>query len=460
MSGLIAVLDVGKTNLKVIAFDGDGHLLSERRQRTATSPPRGRVRYHSLDTEGDWRFFAEALGEIARRHRIETISISAHGAAGALVNDAGLALPPIDYDDDGLSADAADYEALRPPFSETLSPNLPRGLNLGRQIFHSFRHYPAEAAKATAFLAWPQYWAWRLCGAMASEVTSLGAHTDLWNPHARRLSSLVEQQGWLSLFPPFRNAWERLGPLRPEVAAATGLDKNVEILCGLHDSNASLVPQLMSQTGDFTVISTGTWVIIFAVGSKARLNPRADMLANVDVRGEPVPCARFMGGREFAVLAGDAPPAVEEADVAAVAASGALALPAFSDQGGPFAGRQGRVEGNLPERPAARAALATLYCALMTDHLVERLAGASPLIVDGGFARTPAFAATLGALKPGRTVLIAETAGAAAGAAMLARWGEPYNPPRLAPARAWAIAGLREYQERWERGLEWSKSDA
>ncbi len=203
MGGSVAVLDVGKTNLKVIVFDDEGRLLSERRQRTAITPPHGRVRYQSLDTEGDWRFFTEALGEVARRYRVETISISAHGAAGALVNDAGLALPPIDYDDDGLSADAADYEPLRPPFSETLSPNLPRGMNLGRQIFHSFRHYPAEAAKATAFLAWPQYWAWRLCGVMASEVTSLGAHTDLWNPRGRHLSSLVERQGWRGLFPHF-----------------------------------------------------------------------------------------------------------------------------------------------------------------------------------------------------------------------------------------------------------------
>ena len=64
------------------------------------------------------------------------------------------------------------------------------------------------------------------------------------------------------------------------------------------------------------------------------------MLANVDVRGEPVPTARFMGGREFAVLAGETPAEAGEADVAGVVASGALALPAFSDQGGPFAGRK------------------------------------------------------------------------------------------------------------------------
>jgi L-fuculokinase len=31
---------------------------------------------------------------------------------------------------------------------------------------------------------YPQYWAWRLCGAAASEATSLGCHTDLWHPVA------------------------------------------------------------------------------------------------------------------------------------------------------------------------------------------------------------------------------------------------------------------------------------
>ena len=88
------------------------------------------------------------------------------------------------------------------------------------------------------------------------------------------------------------------------------------------------------------------------------------MLANVDVRGEPVPTARFMGGREFAVLAGDTPADADEADVAAMIASGALALPAFSDQGGPFAARKGVIEGEAPATPKARAALATLYAAL------------------------------------------------------------------------------------------------
>jgi hypothetical protein len=81
------------------------------------------------------------------------------------------------------------------------------------------------------------------------------------------------------------------------------------------------------------------------------------------------------------------------------------------------------------------------------------LAGASPFVVDGGFASTPAFAALLAALKPGRTVFIASAAGAAAGAALLAHWGEPHRPPHLEPAEPWVLPGLEAYRAQWERAL-------
>ena len=289
---------------------------------------------------------------------------------------------------------------------------------------------------------------------MASEATSLGAHTDLWRPKEGALSSMVDKLGWRRLFPPMRKAWDTLGTLKPEVAAATGLPPDVRIVCGAHDSNASLVPHLMSRREPFTVISTGTWVIIMTVGGTARLDPEADMLANVDVRGEPVPTARFMGGREFSVLAGEAPADTDEADVAAIIASGVLALPAFSDQGGPFAARKGVIDGDPPATPKARAALATLYVALMTAHMLRRLEAPGDLIVEGGFARSPAFAAVLARLMSGRRVVIAPmSAGADAGAAMLAHWDAPHPPPKLEPARVWNLPGLEAYADRWEQAL-------
>ena len=454
MDGCVAVFDIGKTNMKIVVFDAGGKVVADRGHPNASVLPDARWPYRRLHTEGAWAFLISALKELGARFPIEAISISAHGAAGVLVGDKDAALPAVDYEFDVGGAVAAEYDKVRPQFEETLSPNLPRGLNLGRQVYYLQRRFPAEFAAARAFLPYPQYWSWRLSGVPATEFTSMGSHTDLWRPMEGGLSSMVDKLGWRRLFPPMHKAWDTLGTLRPEVAAATGLSREVRILCGAHDSNASLVPHLMSRRDPFTVISTGTWVIIMAIGGKGRLDPKADMLANVDVRGEPVPTARFMGGREFAVLAGEAPADADEADVAGVVASGALALPAFSDQGGPFAGQIGRIEGEAPSKPKARAALATLYAGLMTAHLLQRLEAPGDLIVEGGFTRSPAFAAVLARLMPGRRVVVAPmSAGAAAGAALLAHWGEPREPPRLDPAHAWSLPGIDAYRRRWEAAL-------
>jgi sugar (pentulose or hexulose) kinase len=453
MTGCVAVFDVGKTNLKLVVFDRDGQVVADRARPNASLAPDADCPYLRLDTERAWDFLLAALKEVGARHPIEAISISAHGASGVLVTDAGVALPPMDYEFDGFGAVDAAYDAARPPFEECFSPLSVRGLNLGRQIFYLERNFPEEFAAARAFLTYPQFWSWRLSGVMATEVTSLGAHTDLWRPKEGRPSSLVESQGWTRLFPPIRRAWETLGRPRPEVAAETGLSPEVRIVCGAHDSNASLVPYLVSRKGPFTVLSTGTWVIIMAVGGRAPIDPKADMLANVDVHGRPVPTARLMLGREFAALAGDTPAEAREADVAAIVASGVMAMPAFTDQGGPFAGRKGFIEGEAPKTPAARAALATVYCALMAAHVLKLLQAPGDLIVEGGFNRSPAFVGVLAALMPGRDVLVAPSSGAAEGAALLAHWDEPHAPPKPKRAEPWSAPGLREYQERWESGL-------
>ncbi len=453
MTGCVAVFDLGKTNLKLVVFDRDGAVVADRSHPNAPLAPDADCPYLRLDTERAWRFLLASLKEVGARFPIEAISVSTHGASGVLVTDDGVALPPMDYEFDGFGAVDADYDAARPPFEECLSPLSARGLNLGRQIFYLARNFPQKFAAARAFLTYPQFWSWRLGGVMATEVTSLGAHTDLWRPKEGRLSSLVERQGWTRLFPPIRRAWETLGTLRPEIAAQTGLSSEVRVVCGAHDSNASLVPYLASRTDPFTVLSTGTWVIIMAVGGKAPIVEKADMLANVDVRGRPVPTARLMLGREFSALAGEAPAEAHEADVAAIVAAGVMAMPAFTDQGGPYAGRKGRIEGAAPNTPPARAALATIYSALMAAHMLELLEAPGDFIVEGGFNRSPAFAGVLAALMPGRNVLVAPASGAAEGAAVLARWEAPHAPPNLAPARSWAIPRLSEYRQRWESAL-------
>ena len=139
--------------------------------------------YPHHDVEALWTFILDSLARLNREQRIDAISITTHGATAALVDAAGeLALPVLDYEFDGPDRLAADYDAVRPPFAETGTPRLPLGLNLGAQFFWQQKRFPAEFAKAAAILMYPQYWALRLTGVAANEVTSLGCHTDLWNP--------------------------------------------------------------------------------------------------------------------------------------------------------------------------------------------------------------------------------------------------------------------------------------
>ena len=449
----VAVLDVGKTNVKVALFDRSGALIAERSRPNAPLAPDAKWPYLRLDVEMIWTFLISALKELAATAEIEAISISTHGAAGVMVDDKGPAPPPMDYEFAGFGPLLAEYDAQRPPFQETLSPRAPRGLNLGRCVYYYERRYPELFARASAFLMYPQFWLWRLTGVLASEVTSLACHGDLWRPREGRLSSMVERRGWTRLFPPLRNAWDAF-PIRPDVAAEAGLSATVRVHCGAHDSNLSLVPHIVSREGAFSVVSTGTWVILMAVGGQGPLDPAWDMLANVDVRGRPVPCARFMGGREFAALAGPEPIAIGAADVAAVIASGALALPAFSDQGGPFSDRAGRIEGAAPQSPEGRTALATLYVALMTKLMMEKLEAPGDWIVEGGFAKTRAFASVLAALAPDRRILLATTtAGSAEGAARLAYWDDPPWPVESAPVSSWVLPGLAGYAAQWQARL-------
>src|SRR5690606_32581469 len=112
----------------------------------------------------------------------------------------------------------------------------------------------------------------------------------------------------------------------------------------------------------FTILSTGTWAIAMTVGgSTAGLDPERDSLANVDAFGRPVPTARFMGGREFDMLA---PGAVEPTadDVARVIGLGIQALPSFVPGVGPFPAASGRwTHDPATLTPGERTAAVSLY---------------------------------------------------------------------------------------------------
>ena len=412
----IAVIDIGKTNAKLLTVD-----LATGAETTIARAPNSVRRdgpYPHHDADALWRFLLSALRDLGAAHPVDALSITTHGAAAALVDAAGdLSLPILDYEHTGPDS-LPDYDSLRPPFAETGAPRLPMGLNLGAQLLWQARAFPDAFARTRHILTLPQYWSFRLTGVAASEATSLGCHTDLWNPHAGRFSTLVDRMGWRDLFPPLRGAGESLGPLLPAIAAETGLPPGTPVLCGIHDSNASLVPWL-SEPGPRAILSTGTWMIVMALGSAAvPLDPARDTLINVNARQAPVPTARFMAGREFEEIAGPAPTPATPADESAVLDHRIMAFPSLHPATGPFPGQA--FAWSREPQGAQRTAAASFYIALMGAACLSLIGAQGETVIEGPLARNPAFARMLAAAT-GRPVLLAgQGAGTGLGAALLA----------------------------------------
>ena len=201
----VLVIDIGKTNAKAALVEAGSFAeidVLTRPNAVLPGPP-----YPHYDIEGLWAFILDSARRLHARHGAEAVAVTTHGASAVLIDAAGgLALPALDYEHPGPDELAAEYDAARPGFEETGSPRLPMGLTLGAQLFWQFRRFPQQAGRTSSILTYPQYWSYRLSGVLASEPTSLGTHTDLWEPHERRFSSLVTGQGWRPLMPPLRHA--------------------------------------------------------------------------------------------------------------------------------------------------------------------------------------------------------------------------------------------------------------
>jgi sugar (pentulose or hexulose) kinase len=458
------VLDVGKTLAKATLWNEARECVAER-IRPNERASAGKM--CTLDAVGIEQWLERTLKEFAVLGPVRTIIPVAHGAAAALLHEEHLLAAPIDYEWAGVARDRAPYDTQRDCFEASGSPALPAGLNLGLQL-HWLESLPSNEYRCAQILPWPQYWAWVLSGVAASEVTSLGCHTDLWRPYSREPSELAIQRGWANRLAPLTPAAAPLGQLTASWVERTGLSPKVEIRCGLHDSNAALLaardhPDIRGR--DTTVLSTGTWFVAMRAplasvrAHRSALTEARDCLVNVDVSGVPIPSARFMGGREIEMLAGaesaDTVPSSLESGLANLLPalkSGELILPGLVPGAGPFP-KAGRHAANMRRHNEGTAALAHLYAALVADVSLDLIGSRDALLIDGRFAQAPIFVHALAALRPDTTVFVSrDTHGVARGALRLVH-GPDSDAPRLERVSPMPV-DLSVYRARWRDAVE------
>ncbi|MGH6875126.1 MAG: FGGY-family carbohydrate kinase, partial [Aestuariivirgaceae bacterium] len=454
----IAVIDAGATNTKIGVFSSNGLPLAERKiaSRHVEGPP-----YRHIDPEPVIAFCRHALPELDRVAPLDVIVPCAHGAALAcLAQDGSLALPVMDYTAEPPAEIVTKYRKSEPPFSEVFCTLLPMALTHAMQLHWQERAFPEAFARIGTIMTWIQYVGFRLCGRAVSEISSLSCQSQLIDVPNNRFSSLARARGWDRRFAPMTDAWQTIGRLPPELRG-DGFRGEGRVLAGVHDSNANYLRYLAAGLKRFTLLSSGTWIIGFDNSTPlAALAKERDTASNTDVFGRPVASCRFYGGREFEILAKGAPAGAASMEAAArLIEQGTLALPSFTDSGGPIpdSGEKGRILGPLPASPEENSTLAALYCALMVSESLDAISSKHDVIIDGPFSRNDVFVRLLGAFRAPQRLFTSDLRdGTTAGAACLALMPDGKLPRIELELRAVApapIAGLSAYCLNWRRLL-------
>ena len=112
----------------------------------------------------------------------------------------------------------------------------------------------------------------------------------------------------------------------------------------------------------------------------------------------------------------------------------------------------GRIESPEPVTLDEKAALATLYTALVTDTDLDLLASTGQIIIDGSFTNNPLYAGLLAALRPTQTVTVSrDSDGTALGAALLWGWETRTESVglELEEVQPIGLNSLADYRTKW-----------
>lgn len=292
---VIAVLDVGKTNKKILLFNEQYEVVFEEScNMEEISDEDG---FPCDDVQALTTWVNETVASLLQKTQfaVKAINFSAYGASFVYLDAAGNVLLPLynylkPYPKPLMDEFYTRYGGEEKMARETASPVL-GSLNSGMQVYRLKKERPEIFAKVKTALHLPQYLSYILCRETVSDITSIGCHTGLWDFSGKTYHEWVRKEGLDTVFPAIRDARETAGITSAGIPAGTGL----------HDSSAALIPYLSSFTEPFVLLSTGTWCITLNPFNHLPLTKeelRQDCLCYLSYTGHAVKAARLFAGYE------------------------------------------------------------------------------------------------------------------------------------------------------------------
>ncbi len=293
MQNVCAVFDIGKTNKKLLAFNENYEVVFEKQIRFE----------ETLDEDGDPCDDLMALTawmktefEGLKSHpsfNIRALNFSGYGASLVHLNHEGKPVAPLynylkKFPNDLKKEFLDQYGPAGQFFSDTASPDLGM-LNSGLQLYWLKKRKPEIYKQVKHSLHLPQYLSYVFSGEAASELTSLGCHTALWDYRRKNYHAWTEAEHLHSVLQP------------PKTAGEVTTHDGLLLGPGIHDSSSALVPYLKADKRPFILVSTGTWCISLNPFNHDPLQPeqlKKDCLNYLSADGDPVRASRLFAGNE------------------------------------------------------------------------------------------------------------------------------------------------------------------
>lgn len=292
---VVAILDVGKTNKKLLLFDQSYQLVYEKSDRME----------ETVDEDGfpceDLESLTSSVLELIRSSLtidgfdVKAINFTAYGASFVYIDGDGKTLTPLynylkPYPQDLQHQFYKKYGGEKAFSRCTASPVL-GSLNSGMQVLRLKKERPELFLKVNAALHLPQYLSFLFTGLPVSDITSIGCHTNLWDFTKQAYHDWVQEEGIAQALAP--------------IISSTHVEKiNIDghaLSCGigLHDSSSALIPYLSCFKDPFVLVSTGTWSITLNPFDHVPLTDdelEKDCLCYLQYTGQPVKASRLFLG--------------------------------------------------------------------------------------------------------------------------------------------------------------------
>lgn len=489
-SGHIAVFDVGKTNKKMMIYNDRLELVDSEARQFSEYIENG-IRFERIDEIDAW--FFEQLRTFSKRYQIDCVSVTTHGGTFVCIDEnGGAAVPVVAYTTEpGEKFHNDFYSRFGGPDElqeETATAPMGSLVNAGKNIDFLQKTYPEAFQRVQWIINYPQYFGYLLTGTVGAEPTYVGCHSFLWEHRKMDWSRVTNELGILGKVPKkLSNTWDVLGTVHSAAAEKTGLSPDTVVTMGVHDSNASLLPYIIKNPGEFVLNSTGTWCVMMHPARDVSFQPEElgkMIFYNLDVYANPVKTSILMGGLEFETwselmkkAAGkDTFPEFDPEVYKRVIEDKKLFItPSVQKGTGQFPDSEPRVlegtkvyhvddvkKGEIPgffsDFPTAYAVL-NLSLAVQSKLALERtgMRNGMDLFIEGGFRKNPDYNALISAMFSGTNVYLTNLEEATAfGAALLGKAGKEGRRPEeyaglfeieTEPVETAAFDGLSAYME-------------